>query len=284
MIKVCYSELDGPKGLSLRLEAAGHAGYAPAGQDIVCAGASTLMQALVYLLAGEESARSDAWDEPEGPRLAVAAQAPVAPWVQGAFELAKAGFTLLAERYPDNLRFADVSRSGQQSMMDLQLFAEGEAAPALSPEQTPAEPEPQPETPAQAERPALPPLPLPVQNTVHSLHARWAAEEAAMRRSQPGFDLKAELKNPEMRRLMQLPGMRVQDAYRLAHYEDALRATAQTVEQGVVERVQQRAARPLENGLRPGAAASVRPDVAAMTRAQREALERRVLHGAQIEL
>ena len=136
MIKVCYSELDGPEGLSLRLEAAGHAGYAPAGQDIVCAGASTLMQALVYLLAGEENARSDAWDKPEGPRLAVAAQAPVAPWVQGAFELAKAGFTLLAERYPDNLRFADVSRSGQQSMMDLQLFAEGEAAPALSPEQS----------------------------------------------------------------------------------------------------------------------------------------------------
>ena len=29
-------------------------------------------------------------------------------------------------------------------------------------------------------------------------------------------------------------GMRVQDAYRLAHYEDALRTTAQTVEQGVV--------------------------------------------------
>ena len=252
------------------------------------------MQALVYLLAGEESARSDAWDEPEGPRLAVAAQAPVAPWVQGAFELAKAGFTLLAERYPDNLRFADVSRSGQQSMMDLQLFAEGEAAPALSPEQSrqavaagtlkPEATAPQPEAPAQPERPVLPPLPLPVENTVRSLHARWAAEEAAMRRSQPDFDLKAELKNPEMRRLMQLPGMRVQDAYRLAHYEDALRTTAQTVEQGVVERVQQRAARPLENGLRPGVAASVRPDVAAMTRAQREALERRVLHGAQIEL
>ena len=115
MIKVCYSELDGPEGLSLRLDA-------PAGQDIVCAGASTLMQALVYLLAGEENARSDAWDEPEGPRLAVAAQAPVAPWVQGAFELAKAGFALLAERYPDNLRFADVSRRGEQSMMDLQML------------------------------------------------------------------------------------------------------------------------------------------------------------------
>ena len=310
MIKVCYSELDGPDGLSLRLEAAGHAGYAPAGQDIVCAGASTLMQALVYLLAGEENAHSDAWDEPDGPRLAVCAEAPVEPWVQGAFELAKAGFVLLAERYPDNLRFADVSRNGQKSMMDLQLFAAegGEAAPAApalshaqaqqavaagtlkpggaeAPAAVPAAPaEEEPVPPQESAKPALPPLPVREQNAVRSLHARWAAEEAQLRQSDPAFSLKAELRNPEMRRLMQLPGMRVQDAYRLTHYDETLRATAQTVEQGVVDRMQQRAARPLENGLRPGAAAAVRPDVAAMTRAQREALEHRVLHGAQIEL
>ena len=134
MIRVIYSELDGPEGLTLRLEASGHAGYAPAGQDIVCAGASTLMQALVSLLAGEKTARSDAWDEPEGPRLAVTAAAPQEPWVEGAFELAKAGFALLAERYPDNVRFADRSARGKQEMMDLQLFADGgeAAAPALS--------------------------------------------------------------------------------------------------------------------------------------------------------
>ena len=135
MIKVCYSELDGPKGLSLRLEAAGHAGYAPA--------AGHRMRWRKHPDAGAGVPAGRGGERPQrcmgragGPRLAVAAQAPVAPWVQGAFELAKAGFTLLAERYPDNLRFADVSRSGQQSMMDLQLFAEGEAAPALSPEQT----------------------------------------------------------------------------------------------------------------------------------------------------
>ena len=134
MIKVLYNELDGPEGVTLRLEAAGHAGYAPAGQDIVCAGASTLMQALVSLLAGEESTRSDAWDEPDGPRLAVVADAPQKPWVEGAFELAKTGFALLAERYPDNVRFADRSARGKQEMMDLQLFADGgeAAAPALS--------------------------------------------------------------------------------------------------------------------------------------------------------
>ncbi len=197
----------------------------------------------------------------------------------------------------------------------LQLFAEGEAAPpALSEAQTrqavasgtmkpdeakaPAVPqasaektvELQPEKPRQelpVQRPELPPLSSFARSTqaaVYSLHARWAAEEAAMRRSQPDFDLQNELRSPEMRRLMQLPGMRVRDAYRLAHYDENLRTAAQAVEQGVVERIQQRAARPTENGIRPGGAATVRPDVASMTRAQREALERRVLHGAQIEL
>ena len=310
MMKVVYSEMDTPAGISCRLEAAGHAGYAPAGQDIVCAGASTVMQGLVCLLAGEESARSDAFDEPDGPRLAVQADAPCAEWVQGAFELAKACFALLAERYPENVRFADVSRRGEKSMMDLQLFAEGEAAPAspaLSEAQTrqavasgtmkpgeaapavPAAPRPEPEARPEppVQRPELPPLSglaCSTRTAVQGLHARWTAEEAAMRRIQPDFNLQKELRSPEMRRLMQLPGMRVQDAYRLAHYDENLRTAAQAVEQGVVERIQQRAARPTENGIRPGGAATVRPDVASMTRAQREALERRVLHGAQIEL
>ena len=92
-----------------------------------------------------------------------------------------------------------------------------------------------------------------------------------------------ELRSPEMRRLMQLPGMRLGDAYRLAHYSDALRQTARTVEQGVVERIRQRASRPAENGTRPGSAAVTRADVASMTRAQREALERQALHGVQIK-
>ena len=312
MMKVVYSEMDTPAGISCRLEAAGHAGYAPAGQDIVCAGASTVMQGLVCLLAGEKSARSDAFDEPDAPRLAVQADAPCAEWVQGAFELAKACFALLAERYPENVRFADVSRRGEKSMMDLQLFANegGDAAPvapALSEAQTrqavasgtmkpgeaapavPAAPQPEPEARPEppVQRPELPPLSglaCSTRTAVQGLHARWAAEEAAMRRSQPDFNLQKELRSPEMRRLMQLPGMRVQDAYRLTHYDENLRTAAQAVEQGVVERIQQRAARPTENGIRPGGAATVRPDVASMTRAQREALERRVLHGAQIEL
>ena len=316
MIKATYNELDGPEGLTLRLEAAGHAGYAPAGQDIVCAGASILMQTLVYLLAGESGVESDAWETPEGPCLAVKALPPVSQPVENAFEFAKAGFTLLAERYPDHLRYADASSRGEKSMMDLQLFAEGgeggEAAPpSLSPAQErqamasgtlkPAqagEGEPAPkaegaesrpaaergEAPKPAEAPPLPPdLPRMGRSVIEQLHRRWAAEETTLRQEQPGFSFRAELQNPEMRRLMQLPGMRMQDAYRLAHYDDALRRTAQTVEKGVVERIQQRALRPTENGTQPGGAAVTRADVEHMTRAQREALERQALHGARIQ-
>lgn len=313
MIKVNYTELDGPAGPTCRLEASGHAGYAPAGQDIVCAGASTLMQTLCALLAGEEGAKSGAWDEPDGPRLAVTAAAPQKPWVEGAFEFAKAGFALLAERYPDHVRFADLSGRGERSMVDLQMFASesGDAAssaPALShaqaqqaiasgtmradegsgetpevPAQTaPEKPE---EPPAPQERPApLPPVPglQAGENAVRALHARWAAEEAMIRRDVPGFSLRQELANPEMRRLMELPGMRMGDAYRLAHYSDALQQTARTVEQGVVERIRQRSARPAENGTSPSGAAVTRADVASMTRAQREALERRAMHGVKI--
>ena len=55
--------------------------------------------------------------------------------MEGAFEFAKAGFALLAERYPDHVRFADLSGRGEQAMVDLQMFAEGgegTSAPALS--------------------------------------------------------------------------------------------------------------------------------------------------------
>ena len=261
MIKVNYTELDGPYGPAMRLEAAGHAGYAPAGQDIVCAGVSTLMQALVSLLAGEENAHSDAFDEPDGPRLTVTAARPCTAWVEGAFELAKAGFALLAERYPDNVRFADRSARGKQEMMDLQLFADGgeAAAPALSAaqeqqavasgtmkpgekadakqkttapegEKEVKETEPVKAEEGQEQEPPHTALPkrFPGSQAVDALHRRWAAEEAMMRRAVPEFSLQKELADPEMRRLMQLPGMRMLDAYRLAHYGDAMLKTAPT--------------------------------------------------------
>ena len=119
MIKAVYSEMDGPAGVTRRLSVQGHAGYAPAGQDIVCAGASILMQALVWMVADIEGAECMAADGPDGPRVAVTAGPDAGTpdyrekeRLAGGFELAKAGLALLAERYPDHLRYTDTSRRG----------------------------------------------------------------------------------------------------------------------------------------------------------------------------
>ena len=116
--------------MTRRLSVKGHANYAPAGQDIVCAGASILMQALVWMTADRAGVESAASDGPDGPRVSVTA-GPGAEGaeVAGGFALVKAGLALLAERYPDNLRYADTSREGEACMVDLQMFGQG---PALS--------------------------------------------------------------------------------------------------------------------------------------------------------
>lgn len=197
--------------------------------------------------------------------------------MEGAFELAKQSAALLAERYPDHVKFADTSRRAKQGMVDLQLFAEQAAPDAAPPALSRAQAQqaaasgtlkrtadegaahlrsrPSRCSRKQSSPPRTTRLDAARQNlagrAVRQLHARWAAEEAMLRRSQPGFSLQKELQHPEMRRLMSLPGMRMADAYRLAHYNDAMRRTAQAVEQGVVERIRQRSARPAENGTNP---------------------------------
>ena len=306
MIKAVYSELESPDGVTRRLSVKGHANYAPAGQDIVCAGASILMQALVWMTADRAGVESAASDGPDGPRVSVTA-GPGAEGteVAGGFALVKAGLALLAERYPDNLRYADTSREGEACMVDLQMFGQG---PALSREQKrqamaegtmgrrgrrspePAAPEP---VGAKEKQEAPEPRPAPMLGIgeagaflrmIHELHRRWAREEAEMRRYDPGYSFREALKSPDMRRMMRMPGMRMRDAYRAANYDRLMESTARAVERGVVNRVRERGVRPAENGLRPTGAATTSPDVSRMSRAQREAIEREVMRGAKIRL
>ena len=306
MIKAVYSELESPDGVTRRLSVKGHANYAPAGQDIVCAGASILMQALVWMTADRAGVESAASDGPDGPRVSVTAgPGAEGPEVAGGFALVKAGLALLAERYPDNLRYADTSREGEACMVDLQMFGQG---PALSREQKrqamaegtmgrrgrrspePAAPEP---AGAKEKQEAPEPRPTPMLGIgeagaflrmIHELHRRWAREEAEMRRYDPGYSFREALKSPDMRRMMRMPGMRMRDAYRAANYDRLMESTARAVERGVVNRVRERGVRPAENGLRPTGAATTSPDVSRMSRAQREAIEREVMRGAKIRL
>lgn len=126
MIHAEYVEFDQSTGARVRrLEVFGHAGYAPRGQDIVCAGASMLMETLVYVLADCDEAECCAYNEPTGPRVSVKLTGSIFPTDLTAMEFAKTGLALLAERYPENIHYEDKSKDGQEKMVNLQLFAEG---------------------------------------------------------------------------------------------------------------------------------------------------------------
>ena len=119
MIKIIY--VADPEGGKLTMRAEGHAGYAPAGQDIVCAAVSCLMQTLAYSAAEDEGTSSCIYQGKEGPVVNVEAGDSVL--MRDKFELVADGLDLLAEQYPENVNFK--KRCKCSPAVDLQLFAEG---------------------------------------------------------------------------------------------------------------------------------------------------------------
>ncbi|MCI2048046.1 MAG: ribosomal-processing cysteine protease Prp [Faecalibacterium sp.] len=93
----------------LRMTVCGHAGYAPKGQDIVCAAVSILVQALACTLAkmSRETLYDFAVDGVAGSGCVGITAIPTAQGgerIRGAFESAMMGFCLLSEAYPAYVR------------------------------------------------------------------------------------------------------------------------------------------------------------------------------------
>ena len=122
---------------------------------------------------------------------------------------------------------------------------------------------------------------------IAQIQAKWDAEADALKAKYPEFDREEVLANPEVEKMMRA-GCSMEAAYRAAYFDRLMArqtaATAQQTEQGVLNRVQQRASRPAENGTRPGGAVQTHLDVEHMSRKDREALEKRVLRGEIITL
>lgn len=122
---------------------------------------------------------------------------------------------------------------------------------------------------------------------IAQIQAKWDAEAEALQAKYPDFDRDEVLANPEVEKMMRA-GCSMEAAYRAAYFDRLMAQqsaeTAQRTEQGVLNRVQQRASRPAENGTRPGGAVQTHLDVEHMSRKDREALEKRVLRGEIITL
>lgn len=95
-------------GEQLMLTAEGHAGYAPRGLDIVCAGVSTLINTLLLALDAWTSPETEfaLEDDPEGERPLKVECTPTAEdyeRVQTIFRTIQSGLAWLETQYPDNV-------------------------------------------------------------------------------------------------------------------------------------------------------------------------------------
>lgn len=125
------------------------------------------------------------------------------------------------------------------------------------------------------------------QARIAELQAGWDREAEQLKAQYPDFNMAEVLANPEVEKMMR-SGVSMTNAYRSAYFDHILKqqqaATARQVEQGVVNRMQQRNARPGENGTRPGGAVQTKIDVSHMSRREMEEMEKRVMRGEVITL
>lgn len=116
-------------------------------------------------------------------------------------------------------------------------------------------------------------------------HSEWLNQAEELRKVYPSFDFDAEMQNPRFNDLLR-NNIDVRTAYEVLHKDEiipaAMQFTAKTVEQKLTNKIIADGARPAENGTSAKSAAVTRKDVSQLTRAEREELARRALHGERI--
>lgn len=124
------------------------------------------------------------------------------------------------------------------------------------------------------------------QDNAKKIYAGWMKEAESVRAIYPSFSFEAELKNnPKFGELLR-SNIDVRTAYEVIHKDEiiasAMKYTADTVEQKIADNIMAGGSRPSENGNSSQGAATARLDPSNMTKAERAALNRRVLRGEKV--
>lgn len=125
------------------------------------------------------------------------------------------------------------------------------------------------------------------QEAVDKIFADWAeqSKQFAEKYGIEDFDFDFEMQNPEFSRLLG-SGITVEGAYKAVHFDEmvggAMAHTAAKVKEGIVNSVNSRAQRPSEGAVSSHSATTFKTDVNALTKADREEIERRALRGEHI--
>ncbi len=114
---------------------------------------------------------------------------------------------------------------------------------------------------------------------------QWFTEAEAMKGKYPGFNLDAEVQNPQFVSMLKA-GIPVEHAYKVIHMDeivsDAMRTSAANTEKAVVSNVRAKGTRPQENGTASQSAFLIKDDVSKLTRKERAEIARRVARGEKI--
>jgi len=117
------------------------------------------------------------------------------------------------------------------------------------------------------------------------LVSKWMQESEETKKFYPSFDFDTEIQNEKFCSLIQ-NNVDVTSAYEVVHKGELIPAVIQKAEQKEGERIAakyaQTARRPAENGSTAQSAAIVKSDPKALTKAEREELDRRVARGERV--
>ena len=125
------------------------------------------------------------------------------------------------------------------------------------------------------------------QRSADEQYNRWVQEAEEIKAVYPEFNLENELENPQFRALITTKNpqyqISMQDAYKLIHHEELVKAAEAVAAEKLSKSVNARAARPSENGLGNQSGIVVKNDVSKLTKKDRADIARRVARGEVIE-
>jgi hypothetical protein len=126
------------------------------------------------------------------------------------------------------------------------------------------------------------------QEETDRIYNEWLQQEESVKRFYPSFDIRKEIASNQQFNDLITRGIDVKTAYEVTHHDEImsgmLQHTAQTVEQKVVNSIANNGARPTENIAGSQAASTSKRDVSSLTKAERDELIKRAMHGERITL
>ncbi len=115
--------------------------------------------------------------------------------------------------------------------------------------------------------------------------AAWTDEAKQIKEIYPSFDMKTELENPKMQKLL-LNGFSMMDAFKALHSDEiiggAMQYTAGQIAKKVANNIASGKNRPAEGAMGGKSAVTVKRDVSQLTKADRQEIIRRAQRGALI--